>query len=132
MKQLFITCGFALTAVAANAFEYELTFDQSCSYKAESRSFPCEKTDQPITLIVEQRGKWFGMNPGSKHRIELGLIRNDQYSVVLQNPVYFSGISVLHLMKKTGRFYWTETAYSEILQADEATVRVGRFKLDTK
>lgn len=132
MKQLFITCGFALSAVAANAFEYELAFDQSCSYKAESRSFPCEKADQPIGSIIEQRGKWFGVIPGSKVRIELGLIRNDQYSVILQNPVHFSGISVLHLMKKTGRFYWTETAYSEILQADEATVRVGRFKLDTK
>lgn len=132
MKHFFIACCIALAGTAAHGFEYELVFDQSCNYKSESRSFPCEKSDQPITLVIEQRGKWFGMNPGGKQRIELGLVRDDRYSVILQNPVYFSGVSLLHLMKKTGHFYWTETAYSEILGADEATVRVGRFKLNEK
>ncbi|HEX7857354.1 MAG TPA: hypothetical protein VF503_27035 [Sphingobium sp.] len=132
MKNVMVACCVALIGVAAHGFEYELAFDQSCNYRAQSRDFPCEKSDQPTTLVVEQRGKWFGMNPGSKQRVELGLIRNDRYSVILQNPVHFSGVSTLHLMKKTGRFYWTETAYSEILDADEATVRVGRFKLNKK
>ncbi|BEP36691.1 hypothetical protein GmRootV59_36630 [Variovorax sp. V59] len=132
MKHFSIACVMALAGAAAHGFEYELVFDQSCSYKTESRSFPCEKTDHPLTVVTKQRGKWFGRNPGSNQRIELGLVREDQYSVILQNPVYFSGVSLLHLMKKTGRFYWTETAYSDVLEADDATVRVGRFKLHTK
>lgn len=132
MKHAIVACCMTLIGVAAHGFEYELAFDQSCNYRAQSRDFSCERSAQPLTVISERRGKWFGSNPGSKQRVELGLIRDDQYSVILQNPVYFSGVSTLHLMKKTGRFYWTETAYSEILNADEATVRVGRFKLNTK
>ena len=64
--------------------------------------------------------------------IELSVMKQDDYVFVLNNPVYFSGSSVVHIMKKTGRFYWSEFAYSEILKADEGHVRVGRFSLKSK
>ncbi|MBS0450117.1 MAG: hypothetical protein JSS14_02305 [Proteobacteria bacterium] len=114
----------------AFAFDYRLVFDQECMYQAPKRNFPCERSDQPITELREISGKWFGVNPGSKNSIELHLVKDDQYILILQNPVYFSGISLIHLMKKTGRFYWTETAYSDIVNDDEALVRIGRFTLN--
>ncbi len=123
-------CTFLVFAAApAFAFDYQLTFDQTCSYNSSKRTFPCEKSDQPITELKEVRGKWFGVNPGNKNGIELELVKDDQYILVLRNPVYFSGLSLIHLIKKTGRFYWTETSYSEILKVDDSTVRVGAFTL---
>ncbi|MBT2336480.1 hypothetical protein J7E49_21530 [Variovorax paradoxus] len=123
-------CALALCVVApVYAFDYKLTFDQTCSYNSTQRKFPCEKSDQPVAEIKEIGGKWFGVNPGSTNRIELALVKDDQYILVLRNPVYYSGVSLLQLMKKTGRFYWSEAAYSEILKEDESTMRVGTFTL---
>lgn len=131
MKPFLIACGMSLAfaAAPASAFDYKLTFDQTCSYNSTRRTFPCEKSDQPVTELKEVRGKWFGVNPGGTRGMELEVVKDDQYIMVLRNPVYFSGISLIHLMKKTGRFYWSETAYSDILKDDDSTVRVGTFKL---
>ncbi|WP_440531647.1 hypothetical protein [Variovorax sp. YR566] len=119
----------ACAATSAFAFDYKLTFDQTCSYDSAKRTFPCKKSDQPVTELKEVRGKWFGVNPGGTNVIELEVLKDDQYITVLRNPVYFSGISLVHLMKKTGRFYWSETAYSDIRGADESTMMVGTFVL---
>lgn len=117
MKLVYIACSISLafTATPAFAFDYKLTFDQTCSYNSTKQTFPCEKSDQPVTELKEVRGKWFGVNPTGTKGMELEVVKDDQYITVLRNPVYFSGISLIHLMKKTGRFYWSETAYSDIL-----------------
>jgi len=56
----------------------------------------------------------------------------DDYKVVLNNPVFFSGHIVIYLMKPTARFYWSEFAYSSVLKADEAHVRFGRLELKSR
>lgn len=134
MKHIVIACcmalGLAAAAAPAFAFDYKLTFEQTCSYnRSTKRTFPCQKSDQPVTELKEVRGKWFGVNPGGTNGMELEVLKDDQYIMVLRNPVYFSGISLIHLMKKTGRFYWSETAYSDILGADESTMMIGTFTL---
>lgn len=132
MKHFSIACMVVLGGAAgpAFAFDYKLKFEQTCSYNTSTKqTFPCEKSDQPLTELKEVRGKWFGVNPGGTKRMELEVLKDDQYITVLRNPVYFSGISLIHLMKKTGRFYWSETAYSDILGADESTMMIGTFSL---
>lgn len=128
MKAPFLLLLFL--ASSAHAFDYRLEFDQSCSYSHASRSFPCERTSHPITKLQQRRGEWVGKSADGAVEIALRSIKDDPHILVLQTPVYFSGVSFIHLMKNTGRFYWTETAYSEVLKQDESTVRVGRFKLD--
>ncbi len=127
MKRL--TFLFMLLAQPALGFEYLLSYERECSYKGPS--FECKKSAERATIRQRPDGKWVGINqPGRE--IELSVMKQDDYVLVLNNPVYFSGSSVVHIMKKTGRFYWSEFAYSEILKADEGHVRVGRFSLKTK
>ena len=118
-----------LMAQPAFAFEYALSYEQECSYKEPS--FECKESTQRATIRQRPDGKWIGINqPGRE--VELNVMKQDDYMLVFNNPVYFNGSSVIHIMKKTGRFYWSEFAYSEILKADEGHVRVGRVSLSTR
>lgn len=111
------------------AFEYLLAFEQVCGY--EQRAFPCKNSSERVTIQQRLDGKWVGVNQTGSV-VELRVMKNDEYVLVLENPVYFSGTSVIHLMKKTGRFYWSEFSYSEILKVDDGTVRVGRMTLSMR
>lgn len=118
-----------LVAQPALAFEYVLSYEQECSYKGPS--FECKESAERATIRQRPDGKWVGINqPGRE--VELNVMNQDDYILVLNNPVYFSGSSVIHIMKKTGRFYWSEFAYSEALKADEGHVRIGRVSLKAK
>jgi hypothetical protein len=56
--------------------------------------------------IFTHNGKWFGHNPGSDHVWELAVLKEDQNILVLDNPVFFSGQSVIYLMQPAHRFSW--------------------------
>mgnify|MGYP001564199157 CR=1 FL=1 len=118
-----------LLAQPALAFEYALSYEQECSYKGPS--FECKNSTQRATIRQRPDGKWVGINQRGRE-IELDVMKQDDYLLVLNNPVYFSGSSLIHIMKKTGRFYWSEFAYSEVLKADEGHVSVGRVSLSTE
>ena len=45
-------------------------------------------------------------SPYITHHWELAVLKEDQNILVLDNPVFFSGKSVMYLMKPTHRFYW--------------------------
>ena len=47
--------------------------------------------------------------------------------MVFDYPVLYSGIATIVLMKKTGRFYMSETSYSDALKVQEVSIESGRF-----
>ena len=115
-----------LLAQPALAFEYLLEFDRECDY--QEGAFPCKKSAERAVIQQRSDGKWVGVNlDGSK--IDLRVLKNDDYILAFDNPVYFHGTSIIYLMKKTGRFFWSEFAYSDILKSDEGHVRIGNIIL---
>jgi len=114
-----------LAVQPAFAVEYLLTLEQECGYA--KKAFQCKNSSETSTIAQRPDGTWVGVNPSGR-AVELRVMKNDEFILVLENPVLFSGTSTIHLMKKTGRFYWSEFAYSDMLKADEATVIVGRVK----
>ena len=125
MKYLILL--LVVFAQPALAFEYVLSYEQECDMRS-GRSFECRSSSKRTTIRQQPDGKWVGINPDGS-QIGLSVMKHDDFVLVLNNPVFFSGTSVIHIMKKTGRFYWSEFAYSEILKADEGHVRVGRVSL---
>lgn len=106
------------------AVEYLLVFEKECS--GQSGEFECKRSSDSLVVQLGTSGQWRGVNPsGTAARLEL--VAQDRFRIVLKNPVLFPGESTLHLIKATGRFYWTEIAYSDLLRADEATIRTGRI-----
>lgn len=118
-----------LLANSAYGFDYRLQFEKVCSYS--KGNFPCEPSAEVYKIRQAADGSWIGFNSPT-NMVELSVVKDDKHILILRNPVYFSGISLIHLMKRNGRFYWSETAYSDILDRDESTMRAGYFKLDTK
>jgi hypothetical protein len=74
-----------------------------------------------------RNGKWLGIEGASQRVFPLGLIKKDEYVMVFDYPVLYSGIATIVLMKKTGRFYMSETAYSDALKVQEVSIESGRF-----
>ena len=107
------------------AGEHFLEIEQSCTTTGNRIAFKCESKSKKVS-IFSQNGKWFGRNPGSDNVWQLAVLKEDQNILVLDNPVFFSGKSIIYLMKPTRRFYWSEFAYSDILKEQEGTVRHGR------
>jgi hypothetical protein len=103
-----------------------LSIESECDVQAN------RVTCKPSTKTAEiyfKDGTWYGIkDETTKDAVPLGVLRNDQYILVLSNPVLFSGTSIVHIMKANDRFYWNEVAYSEALKADENHVRIGRVK----
>jgi len=109
----------------AFAFDYQLTFEQTCKYN--QKSFPCERSDEQET-IRDMGGKWVGVRKDGSI-FDLRLIKNDDNVLIFEYPVLWSGASVIYLMKKTGRFYWSEISYSDSLKTDDGRVNVGRITI---
>ena len=114
-----------LAPLPVSAFDYVLKFEKTCSY--DSAGFKCENSTRTSRISQKSNGAWIGRE--GKDEIPLRVIKDDEYVLVLENPVLFSGSSTIHIMKATLRFYWSEVAYSEILKADEAHMRIGRVVL---
>jgi hypothetical protein len=114
-----------LATTSVYAGEYFLEIEQSCTTTGNKIAFKCEIKSEKVSIFV-QNGKWFGRNAGSDNLWQLDVLKEDQNILVLDNPVFFSGKSIIYLMKPTRRFYWSEFAYSGVLKEQEGTVRYGR------
>jgi hypothetical protein len=109
-----------------------------CSSTGERLEFSCNR--KPVfpgqELSIFRKGEsWYGKEilktlEGSKeHVFPLELIKQDASVMVFNYPVLYSGIATIVLIKKTGRYYFSEIAYSEALRAQEATIEAGSFIL---
>lgn len=121
---------FALVAKTALAETYALAFDSKCSSSGAKLEFSC-KSDPAFwaqnTTIFLRDGKWLGIEGTSQKTFPLSLIKNDEYVIVFDYPVLYSGIATIVLIKKTGRFYMSEISYSNVLNVQDATIEAGRF-----
>jgi len=118
---------FALTSVAAHAFDYQLTMEQSCSFDLGRNTMVCKKESGWLPGLRESRGSWAAVFDNGPAALEV--IRDDEHVLVLKQNVYFSGFKMISLMKKSHRFFITEVAYSDHLKADETTTTIGSFGL---
>jgi len=125
MRLLLSVCILVATQ-AAFAFDYLLNFEQTCKY--ENDAFSCTNSNATATIRQHSSGEWVGVRPDGSI-FDLRLMKHDEHVLVLEYPVLWSGTSVLHLMKKTRRFYWPEISYSDALQADDGRVNIGHFEL---
>ncbi len=120
----------ALSSQAAFAETYELVFDSNCSTRGKKLEFSCKSEpsfDAQNTIIFLRNGKWFGIEGASQQVFPLGLIKKDEYVMVFDYPVLYSGIATIVLMKETGRFYMSEISYSNALKVQEVSIEGGRF-----
>ena len=120
----------ALTSQAAFAETYTLVFDSNCSSRGEKLEFSCKAEPSfsaQNTTIFMRNGKWLGIEGASQRVFPLGLIKKDEYVMVFDYPVLYSGIATIVLIKKTGRFYMSEISNSNALKVQDATIEAGRF-----
>ncbi|OPY67947.1 MAG: hypothetical protein A4E63_02155 [Syntrophorhabdus sp. PtaU1.Bin050] len=123
---IMLTAGvFFMPIGCATASDYLLQIDKECSTSGAGIEFKCKPEKIEVSLSAEN-GKWFGRNPASGSVWELSVLKDDKYILILDNPVFFSGKSIIYVIKPNKSFYWTEFAYSEILKMQEGTVRHGR------
>lgn len=122
----------ALISPAAFGETYTLVFDSKCSSSGEKLEFSC-KSDPAFwaqnTTIFLHNGKWLGIEGASQRAFPLSLIKHDEYVMVFDYPVLYSGIATIVLIKKTGRFYMSEFSYSNALKVQDATIEAGRFSV---
>lgn len=120
----------ALIPQASFGESYTLVFDSKCSTSGEKLEFSCKSEPafwaENLTIFVND-GKWFGKEGASQRAFPVGLIKDDEYVMVFDYPVLYSGIATIVLIKKTGRFYTSEISYSNALNLQDATIEAGRF-----
>ncbi|MBX3650033.1 MAG: hypothetical protein KF771_01510 [Burkholderiales bacterium] len=129
----------ALMPVVSFAESYALICESKCSSTGERLEFSCKSAPalcgQKLS-ILRNGESWFGKETiktlqGSKeHMFRLELVKRDANVMVFNYPVLYSGIATIVLMKKTGRFYFSEMSYSDALHAQNLTIESGRFIAD--
>ncbi|MDO8347886.1 MAG: hypothetical protein Q7S85_08310 [Rugosibacter sp.] len=122
----------ALVANTAFGETYALVFDSHCSSRGEKLEFSCKSEpsfSSQNTIIFLRDGAWFGLEGASRNVFPLGLIKKDENVIVFNYPVLYSGVATIVLMKKTGRFYMSEIAYSNALKVQEVSIDAGRFTI---
>lgn len=126
IQSLAVMLAVIMVPLAAFGETMVLSIESECDVQANRTACkPSTKTAE----IYFRDGTWYGIKDQvTKDAVPLSILRNDQYILVLSNPVLFSGTSIVHIMKANDRFYWNEVAYSEVLKADENHVRIGRVK----
>jgi hypothetical protein len=118
-------------AGAVSAETYILSIDSHCANRGTNLSFNCKPNAAPtspgnITITKIAKNQWEGNEKGKK--FPLDLIKEDSDILILNYPVLYSGIANIVLMKKTGRFYFSEIAYSGALKVQSYDVESGKFK----
>jgi hypothetical protein len=134
----FISSWAILTILTLNpqavfAETYNLIFDSNCSSSGEKLKFSCKPKPSfyaQNTTIFLSHGKWLGMESESHQAFPLDLIKKDDYVLVFNYPVLYSGIATIVLIKKTGRFYMSEISYSETLNMQNVAIEGGRFVIN--
>jgi len=129
----------ALFPIASLAESYTLTFESKCSSTGEELEFSCKRAPaargQGLS-IFRNNESWYGKDvlktpKGPKPNVfPLSLMKQDANVAVFNYPVLYSGIATIVLVKKTGRFYFSEISYSEALHAQDATIEDGRFTVN--
>jgi hypothetical protein len=108
-----------------------LVTDKHCKSRGEQLAFVCEKTNTtaPYKLTVTRLpdNTWFGKEEGSL--FSLDLIKEDNNIIVINYPVLYSGIANVVILKATNRFYFTEIAYSSVLDEQSYDVESGNVFL---
>jgi hypothetical protein len=108
-----------------------LVTDKHCKSRGEQLAFVCEKTNTtaPYKLTVTRLpdNTWFGEEEGSL--FSLDLIKEDNNIIVINYPVLYSGIANIVIFKATDRFYFTEIAYSSVLDEQSYDVESGNVFL---
>ena len=112
------------------ADSYALVFDSKCSSSGHKLEFACQA--EPAfrvekLSIFTNGGKWFGREESRQTTFPLTLVKNDDYVMILDYPVLYSGIATIVLIKRTGRFYMSTISYSEALHVQDATIEAGHF-----
>ena len=124
MRKLFLIF-FLLIHIGAIAQEMRFVIEEECSADGNSLLFECTKIQTEFTII--KNGKRFiGVNSVNGTTYQLKVLEADNLITVLQNPVFFSGTSTIHITSKDKNFYWVEVAYSTTLKKREITIRSGR------
>ena len=125
-----------LFPAASFAEIYTLIPESYCSNRGEKLEFSCKAGPSfsgAELSIFENDGIWYGreklkkLKGFEKNEFRISLIKQNESVMVFDYPVMYSGIATIVLIKKTGRFYFSEIAYSELLNAQEATIQGGRF-----
>ena len=130
MKSVLLILVVLFSTNVAFAETYTLVFDSHCSSSGEKLEFKCKPEpsfDAQNLAIFMRNGKWLGLEGASQRVFPVGLIKNDDYVMVFDYPVLYSGIATIVLIKKTGRFYFSEIAYSDALKVQGADIEGGSF-----
>lgn len=117
-----VLVAIAIVVSFSNAAEFQLLAKTVCS-SDDGLEFKCKPTNQGVVRIIKRGNDWFGMN--GKDSVKLGIIKDDPYITILNNPVFYSGMESIHLMKVTSTFYWSKISYSEILKQSNVTIEYG-------
>jgi hypothetical protein len=134
LSRTLLLMGFFLVLLRSEAVfaqTYTLYTDSHCANRELALSFKCKAGTSPLSpskLVIskEKNNKWSGVEKGEA--FPLSFIKEDQYILILGYPVLYSGMAHIVLMKKTGRFYFTEIAYSPVLEEQGYDVEAGRFE----
>jgi hypothetical protein len=127
-----------LFPAASFAETYTLIPDSHCSNRGEKLEFSCKANPSfsGAELSISQNdGIWYGreklkkLKGFEKNEFRISLLKHNESVMVFDYPVMYSGIANIVLIKKTGRYYFSEIAYSELLNAQEATIEAGRFTI---
>lgn len=130
IRSFFMMC--VLATGAAWAQTYTLYTEKHCANRTIELTFKCKPTGSatsPSKIVISKEGpgQWLGEERGQA--FPLNLIKEDQHILILDYPVLYSGTAHVVLMKKTGRFYFTEIAYSPVLEEQGYDIESGRFEL---
>jgi hypothetical protein len=123
MRKLVPIAILTMVGVFACAEEYFLEIEKVCSSEGNQLTFECKVVKSERHLIFSESGFWYRRNSTTARNLKVVL--NDAHILVLENPVLFSGTDTIHIIKRTGKFYWSQFAYSDILLQSEATVKYG-------
>jgi hypothetical protein len=125
-----------LIPTASFAESYTLIAESHCSSRGEQLAFSCKEGSSfsgAKLTILKNAGVWYGreslktLDGTKKNEFRISLVKQNESVMVFDYPVMYSGIATIVLIKKTGRFFFSEISYSEILNAQDATIEAGRF-----
>lgn len=126
-----IVLTFGFSASISYAESYRLVTDKHCKSRGVELEFTCENRNPvaPNVLTIKRlpANEWLGEEQGNKFALEF--VKEDSNVLILNYPVLYSGIANIVLVKATGRFYFTEIAYSAALQVQSYDVESGNFNL---
>lgn len=128
-KKIFLLAAFSLTPAFAQT--YTLYTDSHCANRGTELMFKCNprgSSTSPSKIVITKvsNDRWLGDERG--RTFPLKFIKEDSDILILDYPVLYSGFAHIVIMKKTGRFYFTEVAYSGVLDVQSYDIESGRYE----